>query len=79
MMLKDAAAEVRKAFAREIGSPSSFATSASLAREQFSQGTALGKHILSPHPDALANDDAKRGGHEGDGEGYSGSCQESAS
>jgi hypothetical protein len=65
IMLNDALPEVRKAFAREIGSPSSFATGASL--EQFSQGTVLGKHI----PTSRCS--GKRGGHEGDGEGHNGS------
>ena len=53
MMIKDAEFEVRKAMAREISSPLSFASGASW--EVSSRGTVNDKHILSPHPDALAN------------------------
>jgi len=53
MVIKDAVFGLRDAFAREISSPSSFAAGASW--EVSSVGTVNGKHILSPHPSALAN------------------------
>ena len=53
IMIKDAVFGLRDAFAREISSPSSFAAGASW--EVSSVGTVNGKHILSPHPSALAN------------------------
>ena len=55
IMIKDAAFELRRDFAREISSPHSFATGA--VTEQLTKGTVegTGKHIRSPHPDALAN------------------------
>ena len=53
IVIKDAVFMLRDAFAREISSPSSFAAGASW--EVSSVGTVNGKHILSPHPSALAN------------------------
>ena len=54
MMINDASFELRRDFAREISSRHSFA---SAITEQRTKGTieGTGKHIRSPHPDALAN------------------------
>jgi hypothetical protein len=53
IMIEGAVVGIRNAFAREISSPHAFMAGAIL--EQWSKGTIDGKHILHPHPNALAN------------------------